>query len=232
MRVIILAAGIGSRFENHDAPKALLRLSNEKTILGMQLENIAQFGHLDHVIIVVGYMQELLREKYPNLTFVENTQYDSTNTARSLLIALNQIEEDDVIWMNGDVVFHPYILQRLISFGKSGMIVNMEQTLEEEVKYRTDGIGKIVEVSKDVKIPNGEALGMNMVRSDDLPLLKRNLERCEPNDYFEKALQLCIDDGMEIWAIPVKETAAVEVDYAEDLDKANLLIERWNQNMI
>lgn len=232
MKIIILAAGIGSRFEDHDAPKALLRLANEKTILGMQLENISQYGHLDHVLIVVGYMQEAIREKYPNLTFIENPQFETTNTAKSLLMALNHVDDDDVIWMNGDLVFHPYILQRLISFGKTGMIVNTEQTLEEEVKYRTDGVGKIVEVSKNVVGPDGEALGMNMCQAEDLAVFKKNLERCEPNDYFEKAIQYCIEDGMEVWAIPVKGTAAVEVDFSEDLEKANQLIQRWNQNMI
>jgi choline kinase len=232
MKVIILAAGMGSRFENHDAPKALIRLSNEKTILGMQLESISLYGHLDHVIIVVGYMQELFRERFPNLTFIVNPQYDSTNTARSLLIALNQVDEDDVIWINGDVVFHPYILQRLIAFGKTAMVVNTEQVLEEEVKYSTDGVGKIVEVSKLVQSPDGEALGINMCKADDLAQLKKNLARCGPNDYFERAVQYCIDEGMEVWAVPVKGTAAVEVDFAEDLEKANHLIERWNQNII
>lgn len=232
MKVIILAAGVGSRFENHDAPKALLHLANQKTILGQQLENIAQYVHLDEVIIVVGYMQEMLREKYPNLSFVENLEFESTNTAKSLLKGLELVQERDVIWINGDVVFHPYVLQRLISFDKTGMIVNTETVLDEEIKYRTDGLGKIVEVSKQVQNPSGEAVGINLCKSDDLPLLKKSLGRCAPNDYFEKGLQNAIDEGMEVWAIPVKETSAVEVDFQEDLDKANSLVDRWSHNLI
>lgn len=228
MKVVILAAGVGSRFEEHDAPKALLPLANERTLLGTQLDAIARFVHLDNVIIVVGYHQEMIRDKQPHLSFVENPDFKTTNTAKSLLLALNQIEEDqDLLWVNGDVVFHPSCLHRLIAFDKTALVVNTAHVEEEEIKYLTDGVGRITEISKTVSSAQGEAIGINLFKADDVPILKAQLMRCSADDYFEKGIQYCIDQGMEILTVPIDQSAAVEVDFPEDLDRANELIQSW-----
>ncbi len=232
MIVIILAAGMGARFEDHEGPKALLPLANHKSILEQQLENVSSFTHLDHVILVVGYKSDTIRDIYPNLKFVENPDFATTNTAKSLMLALENIEGEDVLWLNGDVVFHPTALHSLIAFGKTAMVVNTESVDDEEVKYRTDGAGLVVEVSKTVEDAQGEAVGINLFKADDLPALKAALKKCQNSDYFEKALEYCIEAGVEIWSIPVRSTAAVEVDFADDLDKANQLVTRWEQGMI
>jgi len=235
MKVIILAAGKGSRFEDHPGPKTLLSLANGMTVLGQQLENIAQYIHLDHVMIVVGYQKEQIQERYSNLNFVENPNYATTNTSKSLLLALDQIEKDDVLWLNGDVVFHPSVLHRLVAFDKTAMVVNTDQVEEEEIKYMTDGVGRITQISKTFPDPEqakGEALGINLFKADHIEALKKHLEKCAPDDYFEQGVQNCIDDGIEVLTVPVENTSAVEIDFPEDLDKANSLIERWEQGRI
>lgn len=227
MRVIILAAGKGSRFNDPTTPKPLTELANGLSILEFQLLNIEAYLSLACVEVVVGFQKEKITSKFPNLRYVYNPMYAEENTSKSLLRAMEGYIDEDVLWINGDVVFHPDILQKLLSAKDSTMVVNIGVVGEEEVKYRTDLNGNIVEVSKEVVEAEGEALGINLFKAKDLKILKRNLEFCAPNDYFEKAIEFCIQQGVVVQALPVEYSQCTEVDFPEDLERANHLIQEW-----
>lgn len=229
MKIIILAAGKGSRLGDPNLPKTLTLLNNGKSILEYQLENICQHISLDSVHIVVGFQKELIIEKFSSLSFIINPHFAHENTSKSLLRALNALSglDDDVLWINGDVVFHPSIFLKICNQKKSSMIVNTSPVGEEEVKYRTDDHYHILEVSKTVLKPEGEALGINLFKADDLSVLKENLNKCDPHDYFEQAIQWCIDQGVIVQAIPIPDSLCAEVDFPQDLDKVNQMIQQW-----
>lgn len=226
MRVVILAAGMGYRLGDADVPKPLTQLSNGKSILELQIETLSHYLPVDQIVLVVGYRKEEFMEKFPNLQFVYNAHYAKENTAKSLLRALRHFHED-VLWINGDVVFHPNVLEEVIAFKKSCMVVNKGPVGEEEVKYRQDASGRILEVSKQVLNPQGEALGINFFKAQDAELLKRNLEKCDDPDYFEKGIESGIQQGMEVWSVSVTHGFCTEVDFPEDLKRANQMIQSW-----
>lgn len=223
MKIVILAAGAGKRFRSLDLPKPLTRLDNGESILKLQIDALSQYHLLDEIIIVVGYRKEKVIEQFPNLLFVYNPSFAEENTAKSLLRALNKVD-DDVLWLNGDVVFQPEILKKILNLKKNGMIVNASSVGDEEVKYRTNKQGKIIEISKQVSQPEGEALGINFFTKKDLPVLKMNLSICAEMDYFEKAIELSISEGISVWPIHVGPLQCAEVDFPEDLKKANQVI--------
>jgi len=64
---IILAAGIGSRF-NSNYPKCLHRLPNGNTILGNQILHLKRNG-VKQIIVVVGFKKEMIMEAYPDIFF-------------------------------------------------------------------------------------------------------------------------------------------------------------------
>lgn len=225
MKIVILAAGAGSRLGG-DSPKPLTKLANGQSMLGQQLDTISRFASLDDVLLVVGYHKEEIMGYFPNLLFVYNSCYSQENTSKSLLRALAKINED-VLWINGDVVFHPSVFQALQSFGKNGMVVNCGPVGAEEVKYSTNSQGRILEVSKHVAIPQGEALGLNFFTARDLNTFKGNLAKCLDSDYFEKAIELSITAGIDVWSLPVDSNLCTEVDFPSDLVKANDLLESW-----
>ncbi|HEV8053094.1 MAG TPA: phosphocholine cytidylyltransferase family protein [Parachlamydiaceae bacterium] len=226
MKVIILAAGKGSRLNQGDLPKPLTKLVDGQSILAHQLENLSLYISLKNVIVVVGYHKEAIMELFPDLLYVYNPHFSQENTSKSLLRALEKCEED-VLWINGDVVFHPLILKSLFAHPKTSMVVNVGKVGEEEVKYRMDSKGKILEVSKKVEGPEGEALGINFVGHDDLDLFRKKLELCLPNDYFERAIEACIEEGMAVWSYPVDHSLCAEIDFPEDLEKANGMLQSW-----
>lgn len=228
MMVIILAAGMGSRLNDPELPKPLTLLANGQSLLDMQLQALTQALSLDRVIVVVGYHKEQIMESLPDLLYVYNPRFAQENTSKSLLKALRKVD-DDLLWINGDVLFHPSILRELIAFNRTSMVVNEGPVAEEEVKYCTDAQGRITQVSKSVVKAKGEALGINLFKRADLPALKKGLERCADSDYFEKGVEWSIENGTAVWSLPVAQGLCTEVDFPEDLERANQMLQSWNK---
>lgn len=224
MKTIILAAGIGSRLEN-PYPKTLTMLINGCSILQTQVKSLTRYIDIHDIIIVVGFKKELIMEAFPNLMYVYNDYFDTTNTSKSLLKGIQKVKNEDVLWLNGDVVFDHKIIDRLLKSKFSCMVVNTTETEEEEVKYSVNDDGSIKEVSKRVKNPLGEALGINLVKASDIELLKNCLKECNNNDYFERGIELAILQGLNIYPVDVSDLMCIEVDFIGDLRKANESLE-------
>jgi len=227
-QIVILAAGMGSRL-GRSLPKPLTELADGRTIMQQQFDNIDHaFGSAAHVTIVVGYKLEHIIEAFPRASFVYNEQYDQTNTSKSLMRALQASSPGGVLWMNGDVVFDPTVLERaamLVAREQSFVSVNTSKVSDEEVKYTTDAEGYIRELSKTVKNGLGEAVGINYISRDDKATLIRHLKRVDDQDYFERGLELAIEqDRLLVEPVDISDLYAVEVDFAEDLERANLFV--------
>jgi L-glutamine-phosphate cytidylyltransferase len=224
MKIVILAAGIGSRLGN-PLPKPLTTLKNGKTIMQQQIENLTTFFDVDNINIVVGFKKEMIMESFPDISYIYNQVFDQTNTSKSLLKALKKNHREPVMWLNGDVVFDREIipsLMPLIVANKSFVCVNNEEVAEEEVKYTLDDRGFIKEISKKVKDGIGEAVGINFISSKDINALISRLEECKDNDYFERGIELAIiKDGLEVTAFDISKFRCMEIDFKEDLDNAN-----------
>ena len=220
MKAIILAAGIGSRLGNSN-PKPLTKLKNGESILGRQVAYLSEYLGVNNIIAIVGYKKDLIMESFPNLLYVYNNFYDTTNTSKSLLAGLIKIENEDVVWLNGDVVFEKELLPQIIQSSTSCIAVNTNSVGEEEIKYNVFDDGNIKEVSKTVSPALGEAVGINKIISSDLSLFKGNLEKCNNQDYFEKALELSIQDGMKIMPVNINKYLCMEIDFLDDLEQIN-----------
>jgi choline kinase len=227
-QVVILAAGMGSRL-GRTLPKPLTELSDGRSILQQQFDNIHQtLGDKTPVTLVVGYKLEHIIEAFPHASFVYNEQYDQTNTSKSLQRALQASGNGGVLWMNGDVVFDPAVLDRvadLLARDQSFVCVNTAKVSDEEVKFTVDKEGFIKEISKTVVGGLGEAIGVNYISRADKAVLLRQLKRVDDQDYFERGIELAIEqDKLRIEPVDISDLYAVEIDFAEDLERANLFV--------
>ena len=118
MKFIILAAGKGTRL-GMPHPKPLTKLKTGETILQRQIDSLSKHVDKKNIIVVVGYKKELIMNEFPDCTFIFNPDYEKTNTAKSLLCALNSQSESDIIWINGDVVFDPKVLIPILNSKES-----------------------------------------------------------------------------------------------------------------
>ena len=225
LQVVILAAGMGTRL-GKPWPKPLTPLADGRSIMAQQLENVEKvFGQEARVTIVVGFKMEMIMEAHPNAAFIYNEVYDQTNTSKSLLKALRASQESGVLWLNGDVVFDPRVLERVQSRmikEKSFVCVNTSATSDEEIKYTVDSNGNINSLSKQVVNALGEAVGINFIGKGEKAAVINHLEECADNDYFERGLELAIEKaGIKLEPVDISDLFAVEVDFQADLERAN-----------
>ena len=228
VQAVILAAGMGTRLAR-PLPKPLTELSDGRSIMGQQIDNLAAAFNTDYrLTIVVGFKLEAIIERFPDASFVYNEVYDSTNTSKSLLKALRHSAPGGVLWMNGDVVFDPAILSLVkphIEADQSFVVVNQARVADEEVKYTLDDAGHINQLSKTVVGGLGEAVGINFISDRDKATLIRHLESVADQDYFERGIELAIEnDGVKVIPVDISSFLAIEVDNNEDLDRVNKLL--------
>lgn len=227
MKGVILLAGRGHRL-GPPIPKCL-NLIGERTILQRQLSSLKRRG-IDDLVCVVGYeaakVETAARQSWTGaLTFVENPRWQNTNTSYSLHLAFDHID-CDFVYLNGDVVFRPDLLDRLwTAEGDAALAVECKACGVEEVKVQV-AEGRIVAIGKplDPDLCLGEFIGIAVFRATMLDRFTEALRHLtqnlgSDNEYFEAALALIVDE-VRLSPIDVTDIPCIEIDFPEDLDRA------------
>jgi CDP-glycerol glycerophosphotransferase len=230
VQVVILAAGMGTRL-GRALPKPLTSLRDGRSILRQQIDNLrGSLGPDLPITAVVGFRAEVVMTAAPDLLFAYNPEYAATNTSKSLLLGLRTSRPGGVLWLNGDVVFDPRILEHVrpwVDADRTFVCVNTDAVADEEVKYTLDDEGFVRELSKTVVGGLGEAVGINYVAGADKAALIEQLEACGDTDYFERGIETAIAvHGTRVHAVDISRFPAVEVDCEEDLRRADDV--RWS----
>ena len=219
MKGVILAAGMGTRMGSL-IPKPLTAIRNEKVIIDYQVNILSEFIGVHNIYVVVGYKKELIMERHPELIYIYNNKYVHTNTAKSLLMAIEKIHNEDVLWMNGDVVFEKKLIKKILDVPESYSLVDRKKCGEEEIKYSCYSDNYIEQISKEVKNAIGEALGIHKLATKNLDAFKHTLTEVHDNDYFEAALEkLTLKRELLLRTVDKEELFCTEVDFSEDLQE-------------
>src|SRR5512134_753543 len=117
MQAVILAAGVGSRLSSvsNGTPKCLQPIA-DRPVIEHQLEMLADAG-IGHVLVVVGYKADEVRKVVGyRAEYIENPRFRETNSLYSLWLAREWVTGPFLL-INGDLVFHPQVLDRLLAKG-------------------------------------------------------------------------------------------------------------------
>ncbi|GAB6057144.1 phosphocholine cytidylyltransferase family protein [Desulfonatronum parangueonense] len=220
MKAVILAAGVGSRL-GRPFPKCMSLLPEGEQILGRQIRIFREVG-IREIYVVSGFKQALIMEEFPDVFYKYNPFYYITNTSKSLLCAL-QYMDDDVIWANGDVVFDREVIEQVADCRKNAVAVDRKRCGAEEVKYRADDNDRLLEISKQVVQPQGEAVGVNRIMRTDLSQFVHALTQCQDDDYFEKGIEASLARGVDFRILDISAYRCIEVDFDEDLREARAI---------
>lgn len=243
MKAIILAAGRGNRLKavSDVLPKCMVTVGS-RSLLHHQLLNLRE-NNVTDVVIVVGYQDDLVRTHAReiagmNITFIYNPEYHYTNTAYSLWLCRDQMQ-DDFIYLNADVLFHPELLERVIDSPYYNVLaLDNKKCGAEEVKAITLDdtvlhIGKKLDQNKAY----GEFIGIGKFNEESNSKFVNYLsdtvnDKMLVNEYFEYALNLLVKEE-PFHFVDISDIPCIEIDFPEDLKKAKTkiypAIEQFNQ---
>lgn len=213
-KVIIVAAGLGSRLEGltKDTPKCMLEL-NGKSILQHQIDSYQANGISD-ISVVRGYKKDKIN--LADLTYYENPDYESNNILNSLFYAEPEIV-GNIIVSYSDILFSPAIVSRLLECDADISIVvdvdwrgryvsRDDHPIEEaenvifDANHLVVDIGKIMTNSNDV---HGEFIGMMKFTPRGAEIFKR---------HFHRAKKI-------FWGKPYQRAATFQQAYITDILK-------------
>lgn len=235
MKAIILTAGVGSRIRplTDDKPKFLLPIG-QKMLGQIMIDNLLKEGVREFVIVTGHFadkVKSFLESTYPfvHFEFIHNPNYASTNTGYSLLLAEKTIGDDSFIKLDGDVLFEPELLKRLISHSAvTCLCMDTKIHLDkEEVKVIADNSLKVIEVGKKIKssLATGESIGIEKIGHEagkKLFSVLRNLMKKTENyqEYYDDSYTTLVHEGVPFSALDITGSKWVEVDTHEDYKKA------------
>lgn len=234
MQAIILAAGLSKRLRplTDTTPKCLLKVGG-KALLEMTIDNIMKNG-ISEFIMVTGYRENMIKEfisgKYPmlNIRYLTNSDYENNNNSYSLWMTKNYIVSDSLL-LDSDILFDYRIISKLLgSQHTDSLAVNSNHTLgEEEIKVIIDSANKIEHIGKhlDPAVSYGESIGIERFSLDFFQKLGEVLDRKitkenNVNEFYEASFQELCDKGNAMYAVDVSEYKSMEIDYPEDLKRA------------
>lgn len=229
---VVLVAGISRRLMplTESLPKCLLEVG-DKTILDHQLTALKAAG-ITEVVFVLGYRREQIMDHvtahHPEITarWVINHHFFETNTSYSLWLVRELFRDRDFVYFNGDVLFEPRLLQRVLDAeAPNSLAVEAKPVGPEEVKVLTDDDGRIRRIGK--KLPYGESLGefIGVARFGAattpafIDALQALVDGGRSGDYFEAALDQ-IADAERLQVTDVTDLPVIEIDFAEDYARA------------
>ena len=233
MKAVILAAGVGKRLWQitQHYPKCLIEIGG-RSLLHRHLATLASVGIL-RADIVVGYKQEMVRAAVErescgvDVTFLANEQFHRGSIS-SLWIA-RTVLDDDVIFMDADVLFHREILRRLVhSSYENALLMDETVTQTGEECMVVVARGRVIALTK--KMPNhydyaGEGVGFLKVKRADTPhvvaSLRSYIDKAAWNMEYEDALLEYFHD-VKVDHEKIGGLPWIEIDFVDDVRKAEL----------
>src|SRR3954453_15008787 len=106
MKAVIIGAGRGSRLRHltNDIPKTLVPVLGRPMLDGiLEALEFGGFARKD-VVFICGYRAAGIKERYPDLTYVENTNWENNNILLSLLCAREHLK-DGFVSTYADIVY-------------------------------------------------------------------------------------------------------------------------------
>lgn len=214
MKVIIPVAGAGTRLRPHTytQPKPLMPVAG-KPIICFIIDKLKEAGLTDFVF-VIGYLGDKIRdfieETYPDLTTEFVYQEHREGSGHAIWSAREVIEDEDEVFIAfGDTIFE-VDMRQLIDSPYSCIGLKRVNDPREFGVAETDDNGKVLRVVEKPRIPKSNQAMVGMYKIREVGALIKATEYLVSNDLrtmgeiqLTDALQLMIDQGIEIQSIPV-----------------------------
>lgn len=179
MRPVLIGAGRGSRLEHRteEIPKTLVDVMG-RPMLEWILEALGEAGFRKRdIVFVCGYRADVLKARYPEFTYVENTDWENNNILESLVCARDYLG-GGFLSSYTDIVYRGSAVKDLVAAKHDKVLVSdtdwrrryVGRTRHPESdaeKLRAEG-DRVVELSRtiDGDLASGEFIGVAKMTAD------------------------------------------------------------------
>ena len=243
-----MAAGLGSRLGKlgKNIPKGMITIFG-KTLIERQIEIFHNCG-INDITIITGHNSEVI--KYPNVDYIKNPNYATTNMNESLFCAREKFD-DSILVSYADIIFEQQIIEQILKFRQDiGVAINLDwkknyenrtmHTLSEAENVLIEN-SNVVQLRKNITecISNqkiGEFLGIIKLSKKGAAYILEKYLKLKNNhngvfhssssfqkSYLTDMLQEIVDSKAIVYPI-VTKGLWMEIDTAEDLKRAENLL--------
>lgn len=237
---IILVAGMGTRLKpltenNH---KCLTEVHGVPILINT-LEILSQ-NNFSKVILVVGYLQELIRRRigdsYRNMKieYAVNEKYEQTNTSYSLKLGLDKYSgQSELFIFEGDVFFEEALLENFINMEEqNATVLEKYNTLLDGTFVTLDSSAIVAAWTHKSKRPKDYTLEdkyktVNIHKFDNLfvkqilyPYVEKVVENTDGKEPLETVMDNIVRDGGKIAGFILSGQRWFEIDDLVDLQHA------------
>lgn len=240
-KVIILSAGQGRRLSpmTEATPKCMLPIQG-KTLIEWQLEALEACG-IEQVTVVVGFgvakVEEMLakRQGKAKTSLCYNPFFEAADNLISCWVAKGEMTEDFIL-INGDTLFEPAVLQRVLDSPSRPITLAIDQKPNYDADDMKVGLSgeRLLRVGKDLRSDqtNAESIGLMLFRGEGVDLFRSALEHAVRDPHSLKQWYLSIigqiaESTEQVWTQLISGLDWSEVDYPLDLLRASVTVGRW-----
>lgn len=242
MKALILNSGLGHRMGvlTSEHPKCMTEISPYDTILSHQLRQLVEYG-IEEVVMTTGYFDQILIDYCQFLhlplkfTFVNNPVYDKTNYIYSIYCAKDQLLDDDILLMHGDLVFENLVLEAVINSPNSCMTVSSTLPLPEKDFKAVINDGRIEKVGIEFFENAMAAQPLYKIKKEDWLVWLASIEKfCDTDNrkvYAENAFNE-VSEQCTIYPCDVQDMLCSEIDTPEDLKTVSQKVAEVNERTV
>lgn len=220
IQVIILSAGVGARTKSYE-PRCLLKW-NGKTILETQIDIINDRFTKCDISVVCGHdINKIIRKIGKRVTIIENQMYETTNSAESLKLAVNNTHLENIMFMHGDLILTPEVFNK-INLNESLLLVDSGNKFEEKEVGVTVVNGKATVLCYNL---HTKWCQIAFLAEQEVAILRKILLKNDFNSKFLLTFEIInkiIEAGGSFKCVEIEDSFIKEIDSLKDISNESI----------
>ena len=242
-KAIILSAGQGSRLGHltDDQPKCLIEFGG-RTLLDRQLDTVGANGVVE-AVVVTGFRDDQIEAALerrreagegPAVRTVFNPFYKVADNTGSLYMARAELVGDVLVW-NGDTMVSSALMARVVANDRPGICVTIDRKDEydaDDMKVVADADGRLRAIGKRLEDGvNAESIGLLAFRDGGAERFAAAIEAAMRSAegtqiWYLRVIHHLAQEG-EVWTLDIAGEQWGEVDFPEDVERAQEMVRGW-----